>query len=448
MLTKAILLLFSLVIAVMAIPGSRLPLHQGIAGGPISIPLRRRSTLTTSAGVFDKDKAIAATVTTKNKSRQNLINLKKNKGLAAFNPVGGCAGFSLKEANDSQGAAIKPLAELAEDILHVLKGRQIEPLTDEDEDTEWAGPLLIGTPPQKFNIDFDTGSADLWVPSKACTNTVCTSKSRFDANSSSTAVGTRATFQIQYGDGSTVSGPVYTDTVNVAGVKATNQFFSAVTTLSSGFSEEPIDGILGMAFPSLSNLGHSPFFTTAKSQGRVASNTFGFFLAGKGSQLHLGGTSKKLYNGSVEFHNVTSKSGFWQLPSASVKVNASTVSGTFQTIIDSGTTIMYAPPAAVKTFYSKVAGSAVFDASNGFYSFPCASVPKVAFNWGGRDWEVASVNFNLGTTAKGSSTCVGALAGQDLGLGSNVWLLGDSFMKNTYTVFDFDRPAVGFAVLK
>lgn len=34
-------------------------------------------------------------------------------------------------------------------------------------------------------------------------------------------------------------------------------------------------------------------------------------------------------------------------------------------------------------------------------------------------------SFNLGQTTTGSTKCVGALAGQDLGLGSNVWLLGD-----------------------
>ena len=56
-------------------------------------------------------------------------------------------------------------------------------------------------------------------------------------------------------------------------------------------------------------------------------------------------------------------------------------------------------------------------------------------------------SFNLGETSSGSGKCVGALAGQDLGLGSNVWLLGDSFMKNVYTAFSFDENAVGFAEL-
>lgn len=42
--------------------------------------------------------------------------------------------------------------------------------------------------------------------------------------------------------------------VTVAGVKATGQYFSPVTTLSSSFANDPIDGILGLAFPSISNL--------------------------------------------------------------------------------------------------------------------------------------------------------------------------------------------------
>lgn len=38
---------------------------------------------------------------------------------------------------------------------------------------------------------------------------------------------------------------------------------------------------------------------------------------------------------------------------------------------------------------------------------------------------VLTPSFNLGETYRGSGQCVGALSGKDLGLGSNVWLLGD-----------------------
>ena len=120
-----------------------------------------------------------------------MINLEKNVGSHVF----------------KKGAEIKPLAELP---AHLAK-RQSESLTDEDDDEEWAGTISIGTPAQKFLIDFDTGSSDLWVPSSSCTSSTCRKKSTYDASDSSTSSKKSGTFEIEYGDGSTVSGPIYTD---------------------------------------------------------------------------------------------------------------------------------------------------------------------------------------------------------------------------------------------
>lgn len=62
----------------------------------------------------------------------------------------------------------------------------------------------------------------------------------------------------------------------------------------------------------------------------------------------------------------------------------------FQTIIDSGTTIMYGPPADVKKVYAAVPGSKVYDEDQGLYSYPCNSPPTVAFSWGAKWWSISS----------------------------------------------------------
>ncbi|KAJ7802540.1 acid protease [Mycena olivaceomarginata] len=407
---SALLLAVTLAVSVAAGPAPTAPTKRGTA-----IPIAKRSSLTREDGVFDHDKAIASTIFTLNKHRANLINLEKNKGLDAFH----------------QGAEIKALKTVPVDVEARMQQRavkrQSETLTDEEDDLEWAGTISVGTPAQKFLIDFDStflwlpGSSDLWIPSSSCTSSTCSSKSKYKATSSSTGVKKSGTFSIEYGDQSTVSGPIYTDTVTVAKIPVTKQYFSPVTTLSASFADDPIDGILGLAFPAISNLNQNPFFVNADAGGVVDANQFSFYLASSGSELYLGGTNDDLYTGDIEYNSVDSSGGFWQATGGKALVGSTTAVSGIETIIDSGTTLIYGPPADVKKIFAKVTGS------EGYYSYPCATPPTISFNWGGQNWAISAANLNLGQTATGSKDC-------DLGLGSNVFLLGDA-------------EAVGFAEL-
>lgn len=92
------------------------------------------------------------------------------------------------------------------------------------------GMVSIGNPPQEFSLIFDTGSADMWIQSKACSN--CSNAPTFDPTSSSSLKNIDKPFEIHYGIGST-SGDLYTDNVSIGG-KAVNAQTLAVADEMSG----------------------------------------------------------------------------------------------------------------------------------------------------------------------------------------------------------------------
>merc|ERR1719498_1894413 len=73
-------------------------------------------------------------------------------------------------------------------------------LTD-PEDAEYYGEVSIGSPPQKFQVIYDTGSSNLWVPSKRCTNCKAGGHA-YDSASSKTYVANGKPFKMAYGTGS------------------------------------------------------------------------------------------------------------------------------------------------------------------------------------------------------------------------------------------------------
>ncbi|KAH9851624.1 acid protease [Lenzites betulinus] len=384
----------------------------------IPIALSKRGSLTHANGTLDATKFAAARAKLEGKYQRNLINMERNLGTEKFK-------------------------ELYPDVdTSAFVKRTGVALTDQEDDLEWTGSITIGSPAQSFVVDFDTGSSDLWVPSTSCST--CTSHKQYSSSRSSTSKSQRGSFSINYGDGSNAQGSVFTDTVSVGGATVTNQYFSGVTSESTEFREDPADGLLGLGLTALSALGHDPFFVTAVKQGAVSEGVFGFKLAESGSELYIGGTNTRLYTGSIEYHPVTSTSGFWQIGSGKLTLNGKSYATGLQTIIDSGTTLMAAQPNTVDKFYESIPGSS-FDSRDEVYTFPCDQVPELSFSWGGKTWAISTDEFNIGQAANGD--CAGALQPLSLPGGSTTWLLGDTFMKGVYTAFSVDDNSVGFAAL-
>ncbi|KAG8743213.1 Type I transmembrane sorting receptor, partial [Ceratobasidium sp. 414] len=327
----------------------------------------------------------------------------------------------------------------------LLKKRWGEPLKDEQNGLLWSGPIAIGNPPQQFTIDFDTGSSDLWVPSVDCSSSACGGHNKYDPTKSSTSKLQPGTFSISYADGSTTSGPIYSDAVGIAGIQVSNQIFSAVTKESDSFGNDPTDGILGLGFQSISQTGSANFVQNAFDQKCISERVFSFALNQANSELYFGGVNPAKYTGDFTCVPVT-KQAYWQVDGAVKPSPAKLPTQEYKgsTIIDSGTTLIVGDDVNVPKFYAGIDGALpcaqVQECGvSGLWTVPCDKVPDVVTTFAGRDFTIPSQIFNYGKLSADSTVCVAGLASNPAVDTIGAWIMGDIFMQSTYTKFDMDK---------
>ena len=98
-----------------------------------------------------------------------------------------------------------------------------------------------------------TNMRNRWVFSSETPSSESSGHTVYDPSKSSTAQElTGATWNITYGDGSSSSGNVYTDTVSVGGTTVTGQAVELAEQVSTQFQQDTNnDGLLGLAFSSI-----------------------------------------------------------------------------------------------------------------------------------------------------------------------------------------------------
>lgn len=302
-------------------------------------------------------------------------------------------------------------------------------------DEAYLVPVSVGG--QTLNLDFDTGSSDLWVFSTVTPSSESTGHDLYNPSKSGT-LKKGYSWKIGYGDGSGASGTVYSDKVVVGKVTATSQAVEAATSVSSTFTQDTAnDGLLGLAFSSINTVTpkkQTTFFDTVKSS--LAAPLFAADLkAGEPGSYQFGYIDSSKYTGDITYVDVDNSQGFWGFTAGDNIGSA---------IADTGTSLIYLPQSNVDAYYQQVS-DAQYDQNQGGYTFSCNDeLPDFTVDIGGTTFTVPGSYLNYAPTDSTGQTCFGGLQyNTNIGLS----IFGDVFLKSVYAIFDETEssPRLGFA---
>lgn len=356
--------------------------------------------------------------------------------------------MNLNEDNDAKSSR-NLRAGASDEILQKSESEVIKDYSN----AQYFGVVEIGTPPQSFEVIFDTGSSNLWVPKVGCTHCglpFISHKSKFDDTKSSTYAADGADFEIMYGSGS-VKGFFAKDDVTLAEDIVINEVEFAEVTDAGGlgiaYSLGKFDGILGLGFSSISVGGVPTVFEEAIKQNKVDQPIFAFYLGdNQPGELTFGGYDSSKFEGDLNYVNLEAAT-YWEITLDSVKAgnyNKDSADEKITAIVDSGTSLITGPKAEIVKLAEAVGAKANFV---GEYTIDCAKVPDmpdIVFTIGGTEYTIPGPK----TVIQAQSTCLFAFMGLDIPEPGPQWILGDVFMRQYYTVFNYHDQTIGFATAK
>lgn len=327
----------------------------------------------------------------------------------------------------------------------------------EASDVGYLATVQMGTPPQNFLLLMDSGSADLWVGSENCQSQSgggCGNHQFLGTQSSSTFQANSTQFSVTYGTGN-VAGNLVQDNIVVAGLSLPAHPFGVATSESVDFSADttPFDGLMGLAQSTLSEEGVLTPIEALAAANLVPAPITSFKISRLADDLNdgevtFGGLDPTKFDSQtlVSLNNVNTQ-GFWEANLDAVTVNGADTGLQGRTaILDTGTTLIIAPPADAAAVHQAIPGSAS-DGQGGF-TVPCTGNASVALTFGGtsfaidpRDIAVQPVDANDPT-----GNCVSGIASGNVG-GATEWLVGDVFLKNAYFSTNVQANTVSLAKL-
>ncbi|KAF9151398.1 hypothetical protein BG015_006731 [Linnemannia schmuckeri] len=343
-------------------------------------------------------------------------------------------------------------------------------LTNVENDVMYTIPFGLGTPAQKFNVIIDTGSPITWLSSSSCVTETCLTATRFHCESSTSCKTLNNTFSASYVSGQGVSGHYVAETYTIGSL----QFRGAAGIVTQNKAQLPprVDGIMGLwyyaagsAVPILNVLRNNTVLprnmigiwlqsTTPSGRSNGSGALPGAYSAG--GEITFGGVDTTKFRGEITYVDCAGKRP-WSIPVGGITVGGTkiNVSGALATI-DTGTTAMLVPRTISDSINGAIPGAIKVTTQGGFWYMPCSGDTVITMTFGKLTFQIPYTHLALQSARSKTQQGDYCLSAVMFPTGSTVsiqeWLIGDVFLKNVYSVFDFGTNAatggrIGFAHL-
>ncbi|WOO86009.1 Aspartic-type endopeptidase ctsD [Vanrija pseudolonga] len=383
---------------------------------------------------------------------------------------------------------------------HLAKrdGTAAAPVTAWGGDVVYTVKLDVGTPPQSFDFILDSTNNIIGLLEAPCA-TCPPGNPLFDSKKSTSWTAAPNNSLSGFGD-------LGTDVVALVN-QSTKFGIGLINTLNTGFPIPPgvsVSGVLGLSPPP-----NDPKFPTPllydlaqkwtnkvygiqlqRTRATVNDTVFSSQHVGGGS-LTLGGVDASVITASINYTpalNLSGIVGIWAVPLDGINIGGSKVAAAQATPLiafpDFSHEGLYAPHDVVAEFYSHVKGAIpiknggvqttwVFPAGADTIAADAKGTQSTAnlglqFTIGGVSYAVADADLaievvtadvltkNYGASASQAAAAAAWVIGSIQEVDPNAWVpgappgisLGNSFLRNVYTAFQFSPNAVGFGHLK
>jgi len=315
------------------------------------------------------------------------------------------------------------------------------------------GNVAVGSPPQEFQVVFDTGSGNLIVPGRECSSKACTVHKRWDFNKSKTAEqvncdGTSVLpgsladqITITFGTGE-ITGDCFSDKICVGSACSVGALIVSTEESVQPFASFGFDGVLGLARASMAQGSAFSMMERLGANHALHEAMFAVFLSDSDleeSEVTFGGYKEEHMASELFWVDVQQSSGYWEVEIDDITFDTrpQRLCRSCKVAVDTGTSLLAGPTDVINKLSLKL------DVKDDCTNYD--SLPKLGFIVGNRILDLSPQEY----VNKVGSSCAVALMKLDVPPPKGpLFIFGIPFLQKYYTVYNNAEAKVGFAVAK